>query len=78
MIKLKIKIVGALLKTQKKDEFEWETTENINVLSLLKEIKYKEAHIPHIMVSVNNEVKTHDYILKNSDTVMFFTVVGGG
>ena len=78
MIKVKVKIIRTLIKPQGKDEFTQECKGNTTVIEYLKELKYNERHIPFIMATVNGVPENHKYVLKNNDSVVLATIVGGG
>ena len=78
MIRVKVKVIGALLKPDGKDEFIHECKKNITIRELLSKLKYNERHIEYIMSSVNEELKSRDYVLKNNDSLVLLTIIGGG
>ena len=78
MIKIKISILGALLKPNGLEKFDHVCPSNTTILELLRSLKYNSHHIKYIMSSINNETKDHNHILKDNDEVTLFTVVGGG
>lgn len=78
MIKVDIKILGALVKPFGKGSFQYECKDGISLRQLLIELKYNERHLTHVVAAVNGEKRDHNFVLNDDDAVELFTVVGGG
>ena len=78
MTNIHIRVRGALKKPFGKSDIQYSCKPGMTVTELLKDLGYKEEYLPIIMVSVNNELKSHKYIIQENDEVMLFVNVGGG
>ncbi len=78
MIKVSIRVRGALKKPFGKTEFEYACKSEITLKELLKELEYKDEYLQAIMVSVNNDLKDQKYRVQDNDEIMLFVNVGGG
>ncbi|MFH1724852.1 MAG: MoaD/ThiS family protein [Elusimicrobiota bacterium] len=77
-MKVDIKIIGTLIRPFGKDVFRHECAGGATLLDLLRDLNYSERHIPHIMASVNGELKHHDAVINDDDAVTLSVTVGGG
>lgn len=77
-MKLDVHVIGTLIRPHGKDIFEHECADGTTIARLLTDLKYDPRHIPHIMVSVDGELKHHDHVLKDGQTVSLSVTVGGG
>ncbi|MBW2731897.1 MAG: MoaD/ThiS family protein [Deltaproteobacteria bacterium] len=77
-MKVKVEIVGALLKTRGQRQLECELSEGSTLRELLIELCYEPLHQRHILGAVQGEVVRHDTPLREGATVVLSTLVGGG
>lgn len=78
MIRINIRIIGALTKPFGKSEFQYDCRDGMSIAELLLDLKYSARHVDHIMTAVGGEKKNHDFILHDGDAVSLSTMVGGG
>lgn len=78
MIKVNIKVVGALKKPFGKGELKHQCRKGTSLRRLLLDMKYDEKHLPHILAAVNGERKNHDFIMSDGDSIVLTTAIGGG
>ena len=78
MIRVNIKIIGALIRPGSKKELFFDMEEFSSLKALLKKLNYNESHMRFIIASVNGAYKTQDYVLRDNDFITLKTVIGGG
>ena len=77
-MKVKVEIIGALLKTRGARELECELPAGSTVADLLAALDYRAMHRPHILCAIDGEVCRHDTPLVENAQVVLSTLVGGG
>ena len=77
-MKINVIIMGTLTRPTGKDRFVHQCEDGTTVLQFLKSIKYDPNHIPHIITSINNEIKRHNTVLNEGDELLLTIPVGGG
>jgi len=77
-MKLEIKIIGTLTRPSGKDAFSHELPGGTPIREILADLGYEPRHIPHIMVSVNGELRHRDFSPSDGDTLVLSVTVGGG
>lgn len=77
-MKVKVEIIGALLKTRGARRLECELGDGSTIADLLAELAYQPMHRKHILAAVNGEVRQHDTPLSEGAEVVLSTLVGGG
>jgi sulfur carrier protein ThiS len=77
-MKIKVKVMGTLIRPFGADEFDYDCPPAATVRQLLGALKYEPRHIPHIMACVNGELRHQDHALKAGDSVVLSVTVGGG
>ncbi len=78
MIRVRVKILGALDKPKGKDDFEVELPEKSRVEDLLLEVGYPRRHLRFIVSTVNGERQKHGYVLGDADEVTLVMPTSGG
>ena len=78
MIRVRVEIVGALMRTRGRSELELELDEGASVAQLLSQLGYRSQHIPHIVAAVDGVVVHPETHLKAGAQVVLSTLVGGG
>ncbi len=78
MIRVRVKIVGALAKPLGKDEYELELQDDSRLESLLLEAGYHAGHLRFIIPVVNGAHERLSYVLQNGDNVQLFLPTSGG
>jgi molybdopterin converting factor small subunit len=78
MVRVHIKIVGALARPLGKDDFELDCEEGTCLEELLRQAGYQAAHVRFIMTVVNGTQERPSYVLRNADSVQLFLPTSGG
>lgn len=77
-MKVKVEIIGALLKTRGERRLVCELPAGSSIADLLAELAYAPMHRPHIVAAINGEICRHDTPLDEGAQVILSTLVGGG
>ncbi len=78
MIRVRVKILGALEKPRGKDDFEVELPERSRIEDLLLEVGYARRHLRFIVSAVNGAQQKHGYVLGDADEVTLVMPTSGG
>ncbi len=78
MIRVRVKILGALDKPRGKDDFVVELADASRVEDLLLEIGYRPRHLRFIVAAVNGAQRKLGHVLGDSDEVILLMPTSGG
>jgi sulfur carrier protein ThiS len=77
-MKVQVKIIGALMKPDGKEDFLHELPDGSTIRDLLLDLGYNEKHLSMIMTAVNGKQKKHSAKLAEHDEIELSLPVGGG
>lgn len=78
MVRVEIRIKGMLKRPFGKAQMAMSCNEGTTISAVLHDLQYREDHTRYITTSVNNNLRKHNYVLKDGDELTLYMVIAGG